>query len=100
MTSPLTVMPLATAASRAVSDRAPLLLGPSPETSITRRVPSMPFPSNSWAAYSIAPLIEVAERNTRGAAASRSAKLRAVAASRMTSQSTSVVCSVALDHST
>jgi hypothetical protein len=53
------VMPAATAWSRAGSTLRPALFGPSPEMSITRRVPSKPFSSKARRAKSITPEIEV-----------------------------------------
>ena len=53
------VMPLATTSSRATVTSGPLLLTPSPETSITRRMPRKPLPSNSGAPNSSADEIEV-----------------------------------------
>jgi len=44
---PLMVMPFASASSRAPMIGAPLLLGPSPEISMTRRKPRYGFSSNS-----------------------------------------------------
>ncbi len=48
------VMPRATAASRASVTGRPWLLGPSPDTSMTRRIPSNPLRSNRPAAKSMA----------------------------------------------
>src|SRR5438094_9167880 len=56
---PLMTMPFSTAASRAMVTGAPLLFGPSPEISITRRRPRCGFSSKSGMATLIAPEIEV-----------------------------------------
>ena len=53
------VTPARRAFARAAVTKSPLLLGPSPEMSMTRRSPLKPLPSNSVSANSIAPLMEV-----------------------------------------
>src|SRR5438309_4970711 len=59
MGSPLMMMPFSSAASRAPATGAPLLLGPSPEMSMTRRSPRYGFWSNNGIAKLIAPEMEV-----------------------------------------
>jgi hypothetical protein len=54
-------------------------LVPSPETSITRRTPVYPLPSNSGAENSSAPEIEVRKARRTGAAASSAATAWALA---------------------
>src|SRR5439155_321344 len=64
---PLMVMPFSSAASRAPVTGAPLLLGPSPEISMTRRKPRYGFSSNNGIAKLIAPDIEVRDARRIGA---------------------------------
>ena len=63
---PLMVMPFSSAASRAIVTGEPLLLGPSPEISMTRRRPRCGFSSNSGIAKLIAPEIEVRDARRVG----------------------------------
>src|SRR6266700_8090338 len=63
---PLMVMPFSSAASRATVTGEPLLLGPSPEISITRRKPRYGLSSNKGIAKLIAPEIEVREARRIG----------------------------------
>ena len=56
---PLMVMPAETTSSRASVTSGPLLLVPSPETSITRLMPRKPLPSNSGLPKFNAPEIDV-----------------------------------------
>src|SRR5437588_145527 len=56
---PLMTTPFSSAASRATTTGPPLLFGPSPEISMTRRKPRCGFSSNSGIAKLIAPEIEV-----------------------------------------
>src|ERR1700760_1086492 len=63
---PLMVMPLPIAASRGPVTGSPLLLGPSPEISMTRRKPRYGFSSNNGIAKLMAPEIEVREARRIG----------------------------------
>ena len=53
------MIPAAIASSRATTTRRPALLGPSPETSMTRRLLSYAFSSNNGSENSMAPLMDV-----------------------------------------
>ena len=66
MTSPLTVTPAATASSRAKRTSRPLLLLPSPDTSIVRRSASKGACANWAKAKSIPPLMDVLLAKERG----------------------------------
>src|SRR5205823_13844077 len=63
---PLMTIPFSSAASRAPVTGAPLLLGPSPEISMTRRNPRYGFSSNNGIAKLIAPEIEVRDARRIG----------------------------------
>src|SRR6266403_5511761 len=63
---PLMVMPFSSAASRAPVTGEPLLLGPSPEISMTRLKPRYGLSSNSGMAKLIAPEIEVRDARRIG----------------------------------
>src|SRR3954453_12451251 len=63
---PLMTIPFSSAASRAPVTGAPLLFGPSPEMSMTRRNPRYGFSSNSGIAKLIAPEIEVRDARRVG----------------------------------
>src|ERR687893_732020 len=71
---PLMTIPCATASSRASVTVRPVLLGPSPEMSMTRRMASTPLCPNSRAPKSMAPEIEVDKSSPIGVCARRSEK--------------------------
>ena len=81
------VMRAATASSRATVTGRPLLFGPSPEMSMTRRVPSKPLPLNRGVAKSMASLIDVQGLVITGTRAIADAKVRALAPSWIRAQS-------------
>src|SRR3954470_4840435 len=62
----LVTIPFSSAALRAPVTGAPLLLGPSPEISMTRRDPRYGFSSNNGIAKLIAPEIEVRDARRMG----------------------------------
>ena len=86
---PLMVMPRASASSRAPMTGGPTLLAPSPETSMTRRAPSMASSSSSTVAKLSAREIEVPRARLIGMAAISSARPAAAAGPSMTRQGTS-----------
>jgi len=64
---PLMVIRLAIVSSRTVSTQLPKLLGPSPDTSMTRRAPSMSLDSISAAPWASASLIDLRRPKVSGA---------------------------------
>jgi hypothetical protein len=89
---PLIVMPLATAALRASVGANPLLFGPSPEMSITRRTGSTPVSSSNREPASMAPEIEVRQIRLIGARASLSANSDAPSGPVMIVHGTTTFC--------
>src|SRR5438034_2584800 len=96
---PLMVMPFASAASRAPVTGAPMLLGPSPEISMTRRSPRYGFFSNSGIAKLIAPEIEVREPRRTGVFMISLATASADSGPSITRQGTMIFWSLDADHS-
>ena len=92
-------MPFSTAASRAMTTGAPLLFGPSPEISITRRRPRCGFSSNSGMAKLIAPEIEVRDARRIGVLTISLATASAVSGPSITRQGMMIFWSVDAAHS-
>jgi hypothetical protein len=78
----------------------PVLFGPSPEISITRRSGSTPLSARSLTPKSMAPEIEVENTRPMGVPARRAAKARAPSGPSITVQGTTTFCSAGPDHST
>src|SRR5713226_2238552 len=96
---PLMVMPFASAASRAPVTGVPLLLGPSPEISMTRLKPRYGFSSNSGIAKLIAPEIEVREPRRTGVFMISLATASADSGPSITRQGMMIFWSLDADHS-
>ena len=96
---PLMVMPFPIAASRAPVTGAPLLLGPSPEISMTRRKPRYGFSSNSGIAKLIAPEIEVRDARRIGVFMISLATASAVSGPSITRQGMMIFWSLDAAHS-
>ena len=93
------VMPAATAGSRVSANRGPWVSRPSPDMSITRRVPSKPLSAKRGAAAAISALIPVPPPVIkRGVLSIASAKARASSAAPSSVQSGAKRCAPGLDH--
>src|SRR3954471_14899485 len=96
---PLMGMPLPIAASRAPVTGAPLLLGPAPGISMTRRKPRYGFSSNSGIAKLIAPEIEVRDARRIGVFMISLATASAVSGPSITRQGMMIFWSLDAAHS-
>src|SRR6516162_8167417 len=96
---PLMTMPLPRASSRTGVMGEPLLLGPSPEISITRRKPRYGSSSNSGMANWIAPEIEVRDPLRIGVLMISLATESAVSGPSISRHGMTIFWSLAADHS-